>query len=103
MTNEYTLQYAASTVQHLGVGLYKQFPQALAELITNSWDADSTRVDISIDYSKKIIVVSDNGNGMTLEEINSNFLTIAKNRRNTKNQGLSPKFKRKFTGKKRVR
>lgn len=99
MSEQFTLQYSAATVQHLGIGLYKQLPQALAELITNSWDADSTKVDIYIDYNERIIKVSDNGNGMTFNELNKNFLTIAKNRRNNDNKGLSPKG-RKVTGKK---
>ena len=33
--------------------------------------------------SKKIIIVSDDGNGMSAKEINENFLTIARNRRLT--------------------
>ncbi|MDN5012985.1 MULTISPECIES: ATP-binding protein [Streptococcus] len=54
MSEQFTLHYSAATIQHLGIGLYKQLPQALAELITNSWDADSTKVDIYIDYKEKI-------------------------------------------------
>lgn len=106
MSEEFSLNYHAATIQHLGIGLYKQLPQAIAELISNSWDADSHNVQISIDYKKKIIVVSDDGNGMSAKELNENFLTIARNRRlsdvenkETKEYGLS-KLGRKVTGKK---
>ena len=48
MSNEFKLEYHAATIQHLGIGLYKQLPQAIAELISNSWDADSRNVEINI-------------------------------------------------------
>ncbi|HGI4139784.1 TPA: ATP-binding protein [Streptococcus agalactiae] len=96
--DNFTLGFAPSAVQHLGVGLYKQLPQALMELITNSWDADASEVKIHIDYSRRLISVSDNGHGMTLEELNSNFLRVARNRRSN-GIGLTPKG-RKLTGKK---
>ncbi|SUN21371.1 Uncharacterised protein [Streptococcus agalactiae] len=56
--DSFTLGFAPSAVQHLGVGLYKQLPQALMELITNSWDADASEVKIHIDYSRRSISVS---------------------------------------------
>ncbi|XEO93177.1 ATP-binding protein [Latilactobacillus sakei] len=99
MSSNYTLDYAPSAVQHLGVGLYKQLPQALAELITNCWDADATKVTVMINYREKLISIDDNGIGMTHEELNKNFLKVAKNRRLTEKTGLSLKG-RKVTGKK---
>ena len=97
MHNEYTLNFAPSVIESLGIGLYKQIPQALEELISNSWDADATKVKIIIDYSKKEIKVLDNGNGMTYEELNSDFLTVSKNRRLS---GDITKKGRSVTGKK---
>ena len=58
MSEEFTLNYHAATIQHLGIGLYKQLPQAIAELITNSWDADSHNVQININYKEKIEIKS---------------------------------------------
>ena len=106
MSEEFTLNYHAATIQHLGIGLYKQLPQAIAELISNSWDADSHNVKIHINYREKIITVSDDGNGMSAQELNENFLTIARNRRLTdkindeKNETGLSKNGRKVTGKK---
>lgn len=96
---DFTLDYAPSAVQHLGVGLYKQLPQAVTELITNSWDADASKVIIDINYQERTISISDNGNGMTLDELNVDFLRVARNRRISDRSGLSPKG-RKVTGKK---
>lgn len=101
MTDNYdfTLDYAPSAVQHLGVGLYKQLPQAVTELITNCWDADASKVTVDINYQERTISISDNGNGMTLDELNVDFLRVARNRRISDRSGLSPKG-RKVTGKK---
>lgn len=104
MSEEFKLEYHAATIQHLGIGLYKQLPQAIAELISNSWDADSHNVEVNINYKEKIITVTDDGNGMSAQELNANFLTIARNRRlsdKTKDEvsGIS-KSGRKVTGKK---
>lgn len=99
--SEYTLDYSPSAVQHLGVGLYKQLPQAMAELITNSWDADASLAEIYIDYTKRRITIEDNGNGMSHSEMNEKFLKVARNRRNSSDgsSNLSPNG-RKVTGKK---
>lgn len=96
---DYTLDYAASAVQHLGVGLYKQLPQALAELITNCWDADAQKVDVFLNYTEQTIRIKDNGNGMSHDELNKDFLRVAKNRRVTEKSDLSIGG-RKVTGKK---
>ncbi|WP_261310764.1 ATP-binding protein [Streptococcus suis] len=104
MSNEFKLEYHAATIQHLGIGLYKQLPQAIAELISNSWDADSHNVEINIDYTDMIITVTDDGRGMSSDELNENFLTIARNRRlsDITKDGVSgfSKSGRKVTGKK---
>lgn len=105
MSKEFKLEYHAATIQHLGIGLYKQLPQAIAELISNSWDADSHKVEVNIDYAEKIITVSDDGNGMSAQELNENFLTIARNRRLSDIKkggisGLSKSGNRAVTGKK---
>jgi hypothetical protein len=56
---------------------------ALKELVANAWDADATRVDISLPMALegKPIVVSDNGYGMTSQELQSVYLPIGMDRR----------------------
>ncbi len=46
---------------------------ALNELIKNSYDAFATEVSICLDSQKKSLVVTDNGNGMTLIQIQNLF------------------------------
>ncbi|PJB98055.1 MAG: ATP-binding protein, partial [Nitrosopumilales archaeon CG_4_9_14_0_8_um_filter_34_10] len=47
----------------------------VSELIANSYDADAKEVKILLkDSGDKEIVVSDNGHGMSFDEINKSFL-----------------------------
>ena len=80
------LKFDPNTIEHLGVSLYSQLPSVLAELISNSWDADANAIDISfIDKEgNKEIHLSDDGEGMTLSELNDNYLVIGRNRRKVK-------------------
>ena len=100
--NTQTLQmkFAPNTIEHLGVKMYSTLPPVVSELIANSYDADAEVVTISLkDSSDKEIVVSDNGHGMSFDEINESFLTIGRNRRTKNETVLSPKG-RKVIGKK---
>ena len=100
--NTQTLQmkFAPNTIEHLGVNMYSTLPPVVSELIANSYDADAGLVTISLkDSSDKEIVVSDNGHGMSFDEINESFLTIGRNRRVKNATDESPKG-RKVIGKK---
>ncbi|GAB1157860.1 hypothetical protein YWY31_38850 [Paenibacillus illinoisensis] len=94
------MTFQLNTIDHLGVKLYSSFPPVIAELVSNSYDADATMVDIFIDYEKKEVIVSDNGHGMTRNELNENFLVIGRNRRINSSMGFSKNLKRKVTGRK---
>lgn len=51
-------------------GIYRLPGSALRELVSNSYDADATRVTISTDMPRfDRIVVEDNGNGMSVEAL----------------------------------
>lgn len=89
-----------NTIDHLGIKLYSKFPPVVAELISNSYDADAENVIIKIDYINKVVTVCDDGIGMNHEELNENFLKIGRNRRKAERTGLSKIKKRKVTGKK---
>lgn len=94
------MSFDPSTIEHLGVKMYSKLPNALAELIANSYDADSHNVKIKLyDKEKKKIVVDDDGIGMSFQEINDYFLRIGRNRRK-EGQETSPSGQRKATGKK---
>ena len=78
--------------------MYTQIPAALSELIANAYDADATEVQITIDKEK--IVVEDNGDGMTFEEVNKKFLVIGRDRR--KDGDGKTKLGRRASGKKGI-
>ncbi len=99
----FELRFDPLTIKHLGVRMYSTLPPALAEIISNSYDADANNVTITLSEENgkpKEITVADDGKGLSLEEINSKFLVIGRNRRNEEGDILSTKFKRLPTGKK---
>lgn len=67
----------AKTLIHLGRDSIKDHSTALLELVKNSYDADATKVDIEIfSETKNLIRVSDNGFGMTSDELKNSWLRI---------------------------
>jgi hypothetical protein len=88
------LSVDAKIVKLLSSATYEDFPSALRELVSNSYDADATEVRIVIDLKNDLIEISDNGNGMTREEFGF-FLRIAGQERE---RDLSRNFARKRIG-----
>lgn len=85
MTNEIPqleMSFDPSTIEHLGIRMYSTLPPVIAELIANAHDADAPSVKVELfDKPEKCIVVTDNGIGMSFDEINRSFLRIGRNRR----------------------
>ena len=99
----YELRFDPKTIEHLGVKMYSTLPPALAELISNAYDADASEVTVDFHEQNgvpKTITVKDNGIGMSAVEIQNKFLVIGRNRRNTEGDRPSSKYKRLPTGKK---
>ncbi len=97
------LKFNPKTIEHLGVRMYSTLPPALAELVSNSYDADSG--EILIEFQEQngtpvAITVTDNGGGMSLDDIQRKFLVIGRNRRTDEGDRPSPKYGRLATGKK---
>ncbi|MEL6696857.1 MAG: sensor histidine kinase [Bacteroidota bacterium] len=87
----------------LGEKLVESVHIALAELVKNSYDADSTRVEISFDENDKgnpRIIISDNGTGMSFESVQNYWMRIATTNKRTRNQSLV--FGRPLTGAKGI-
>lgn len=79
---ELVMVFDPNTIEHLGVRMYSRIPTAIAELVANAYDADATKVTVSLyDGKNKRIIVEDDGIGMTFDEINEYFLRIGRNRR----------------------
>src|SRR5258708_6775613 len=79
-------------VKILSESTYENFPTALKEIVTNSYDADASEVHISIDLKNEIVTIEDNGKGMSEEEFDF-FLRIAgMKREREKNTTASGRF-----------
>jgi hypothetical protein len=73
----------------------------LSEIVANAWDADADSVDIDIDEKTQIITVTDNGHGMTQNDLNDKFLNVGYMRRED-GGGTTPKYGRKVMGRKGI-
>ena len=78
-SNMYEMTINFNILNHLGINLYSNVPAVLSEVVANSWDADATVVDIQIEKGK--ITITDNGDGMNLEDINDKYLRVGYERR----------------------
>lgn len=96
---ELALTFAGNIVKHLGVQMYAGRPvPAIAELISNSWDADARNVVVSLpldeawDPSSKdqFIDVSDDGNGMNWDMVRDAYLDVGRDRREVDRTDRSP-------------
>lgn len=82
---------------------YRSPEKALKELVDNAWDAEATEVSISLPLplSDSPIVVQDNGTGMTINELQSEYLNIARNRRD-RSGDYTPNLRRRVKGRKGI-
>ena len=100
--NSLKLTFDPRTIEHLGIKMYSQLPYALAELIANAYDAGANNVSIELfdnDLNEKSIIVADDGEGMSYNEIKDNFLVIGKKRRESDEKRTNFKGRR-ITGRK---
>ncbi|MBH0129977.1 TIGR02391 family protein [Salinibacterium sp. NK8237] len=74
------LTFDPQTVDHLGAKMYSHLPNALAELVANAYDADATQVLIRIE-SNGSVSITDDGHGMSREDVSTKYLHIGRNRR----------------------
>ena len=70
-----------NALNHLGINLYSNVPSVMSEIIANAWDADATEVKITIAEGNTSITITDNGIGMTLDDINNKFLHVGYQKR----------------------
>lgn len=98
------LKFDPRTIEHLGIKMYSQLPYALAELVANAYDAGADCVQVKLydlDPDNKRIVIIDDGDGMSYDEVAEKFLVIGRKRRDTDESRENSKG-RKITGKKGV-
>ncbi len=86
-------------LQELGERLVASADLAVIELIKNAYDADSSVCKVSLS-DNKILMIEDEGHGMTLDEFKSRWMTIATSSKQV--EGTSRIYKRKLTGAKGI-
>ena len=92
-TSYLTITVDKSHIITIGERLYEQSIELIRELVNNAYDADATRVDVTV--SEKEITVSDNGERMDIEGLNQYFNVGSDEKlANPK----SPRFKRNRIG-----
>lgn len=103
-TNILEMRFDPNVITHLGIQMYSTLPPVIAELVSNSYDAESEEVNIFLNDGgdEKSIVIEDNGHGMSFEEINDKFLVIGRNRRKEEKSEKSKNGKRDVIGKKGI-
>ena len=119
MTYKYPMRISRLTVDKLGVKLYDKVSAVIAELVSNSYDADATEVVIEAPMGEYLaskaggvvtdrgreIRVTDNGIGMTPDQVVEYYLVVGAERRTDNRPGrgdTSPKFSRRVLGRKGV-
>ena len=105
MLNELTLKISLHTLKHLGINMYSTMPAVLSEIIANCWDADSSEVNIITteknNAQEPILIIQDNGCGMTREELQNRYLHVGYDRREHDRESKSPQG-RKVMGRKGI-
>lgn len=97
------VKFAGRLIDLLGHQMYGGAVPAVAELVANSWDADATKVEITIPEEITAtgaeIIVRDYGTGMTFTELNDYYLHIGYERRE---RGETSSGGRKIMGRKGI-
>lgn len=98
----YAITLNLNVLNHLGLNLYSNVPAVLSEVVANSWDAEAKKVDIKIDKQRGVVEISDDGLGMTREEVNDRFLNVGYQRRLAPGGGVTKNLRRKVLGRKGI-
>ena len=70
----------SSVIERLGRELVARHETAVSELVKNAYDADATIASldfINVDYEGGTLIIDDNGNGMTLDQLINGFMRIS--------------------------
>lgn len=99
------LDFSGRIIDQLGIQMYQSPVAAIAEIISNSWDADAEEVRVSLPESLStdaVFVIKDNGNGMTFEDCQGRYLKAGYDTRGGNPIAKSPGKKRPLLGRKGI-
>lgn len=104
----YKMEFDIGTIKHLGLQMYSTLPPVIGELVSNAWDANARRVDVTIpegpiDATTSEIAVQDDGIGMSDSDVRKAYLVVGRDRRKEEgNDTTPPPFSRKLQGHKGI-
>ena len=104
----YRMEFDVGTIKHLGLQMYSTLPPIIGELVANAWDANATRVEITIpegqiNEQSSEIIIKDNGLGMSDQDVRDKYLIIGRDRREKEGTEETPlPYKRKIMGRKGI-
>lgn len=81
MSDIYKMTVDLNVLDHLGINLYSNIAAVLTEAVANAWDADAETVEIRIDPNNKWIEITDDGIGMSVQDMNAKYLRVGYRRR----------------------
>ncbi|WP_298606887.1 ATP-binding protein [uncultured Thiothrix sp.] len=87
--SQFMLSLDLNVLNHLGLSLYSSTPAVLTEIIANAYDADASRVSITIDETQGRIVIIDDGHGMNENDVRNKFLKVGFARRDHSPKSVS--------------
>ena len=102
------MEFDIGTIKHLGLQMYSTLPPVIGELVSNAWDANAMRVDITIpegliDAATSEIIVQDNGLGMSDGDVRQAYLVVGRDRRKEEGDDTtSPPLSRQLQGHKGI-
>jgi len=103
VAERFEMKVDLAVLQSLGINLYSNAAAVLSEVVANAWDADANSISIQWDQAADLIVIQDDGSGMTLEDINGRYLKVGYQKRGPGNEGThSTRFQRPFMGRKGI-
>ena len=86
---KYRMTISLNVLNHLGLYLYSNTPAVLSEVIANAWDADAKKVTVDFNLDVKTITITDDGHGMSQQDINDKYLYVGFEKR-ADGGGLTP-------------
>ncbi len=99
--SKFSFEISLSVLNHLGRNLYRSFATVLGEAISNAWDAEAENVSVIYDPEKRYMRVTDDGMGMSRDDLQGKFLKIGYSKRDHLGP-YSPNKKRHHIGRKGI-
>lgn len=99
------LKFRGRVIDLLGIDMYQSPVAAVAEMVSNSWDADAERVTITLPTTvgeAGELVIEDDGHGMTFDECQTRFLVVGHDKRAGDADARSRQKKRRLMGRKGI-